>query len=223
MAEMVSWGSPVREKIMNDYTVYMHIFPNNKLYIGITSKSCAEYRWGKNGENYDKQPLVRNAIKKYGWDNIQHIVLINGLSKEWACKIEQCLIAQHRSNEYKYGYNMTAGGEGRFDSHLSDETKELLRQINIGKTYSSEVGKKRSETFKQKRANGWKKPPMSDEQKEKLRKANLGKHHTEETKKKMSNSKKGKKSSKPMSDETKRKISEAVKKQWAEHKTWYYK
>lgn len=71
--------------------------------------------------------------------------------------------------------------------------------------------------------NGWTKPSMSEETKEKLRQANLGKHHTEETKKKMSNSRKGKKPSKPMSDGTKRKISEAVKKQWAEHRTWYYK
>ena len=44
----------------------------------------------------------------------------------------------------------------------------------------------------------------------------------EETKKKMSNTRKGRKPNKPMSEETKQKISEAVKKQWAEHKTWYY-
>ena len=36
------------------FTVYMHITPSNKRYIGITSRSTEE-RWGKNGCHYKDQ------------------------------------------------------------------------------------------------------------------------------------------------------------------------
>lgn len=45
----------------NNYTVYMHIFPNNKVYIGITSRN-PKYRWN-NGKNYKKQCLIARAIQ----------------------------------------------------------------------------------------------------------------------------------------------------------------
>ena len=47
------------------YSVYIHTFPNDKKYIGITSWK-PELRWGANGANY-KNPYMVNAIKKYGW------------------------------------------------------------------------------------------------------------------------------------------------------------
>ncbi len=200
------------------YSVYVLKFPDNTAYIGITSHSV-EIRWGKNGKNYHKQPHIWEKIQKYGWDNIEHSVIVKNLTRDQAESEERKLIA-------KFGdalLNQTTGGERGFTRTHTDETKEKLRQKNLGKTYSKEIGEKRAETIRQKKENGWTKPPMSEETKEKLRQANLGKHHSEETKKKMSSARKGKKSSKPMSDETKRKISEAVKKQWAEHKTWFYK
>ena len=63
------------------YTVYKHTFPNNKVYIGITSQSVSR-RW-RNGEGYrNKQQLIYRAILKYGWDNIKHIYdVCNGKRK----------------------------------------------------------------------------------------------------------------------------------------------
>ena len=45
------------------WKVYVHIFPNNKLYFGITSKKLTA-RWG-NGTGYSKthQSVMYNAIK----------------------------------------------------------------------------------------------------------------------------------------------------------------
>ena len=50
---------------MKKYIVYMHIFPNNKKYIGITSKT-PNGRWeGGTGYNKIRQPMMYNAIQKY--------------------------------------------------------------------------------------------------------------------------------------------------------------
>ena len=50
--------------MLNDYTIYKHIFPNNKIYIGITKRK-PETRWNK-GKGYNSCPLMSKAIKKYG-------------------------------------------------------------------------------------------------------------------------------------------------------------
>lgn len=98
---------------MKKYCVYMHIFPNNKKYIGITCKK-PEARW-ENGNGYDKdhQPIMYNAIKKYGWKNIEHIIVKDNLSRTEANKLEQELIKKYKTNCKRYGdlfgYNMTDG------------------------------------------------------------------------------------------------------------------
>ena len=67
---------------MDKYTVYVHINKiNHKKYIGIT-KQKPEDRWGKNGENYKESPHFYAAIQKYGWDNFEHIILKENLTKE---------------------------------------------------------------------------------------------------------------------------------------------
>ena len=53
----------------NTYSVYMHVFPNDKVYVGITCTSL-EFRWGKNGYKYNTQQLMRRAIQKYGWGEL---------------------------------------------------------------------------------------------------------------------------------------------------------
>lgn len=71
---------------------------------------------------------MRNAINKYGWNNIEHVILFEGLTQEEACNKEIELIAEYKTNIHrygnKYGYNMTDGGEGTFGHKVSDETIE---------------------------------------------------------------------------------------------------
>ena len=52
-----------------------------------------------------------NAIKKYGWDNIEHIVLYEGLTDEEATEIEINLIEQYKSTDKEHGYNISRGGD----------------------------------------------------------------------------------------------------------------
>lgn len=91
----------------NNYTVYIHKFPNGKHYIGLT-KMSTDRRWGKNGEGYKTQ-YVYKAIQKYGWDNIKHIIYKDKLTAEEAMKLEQELIEQY--NSIIDGYNINPGGE----------------------------------------------------------------------------------------------------------------
>lgn len=108
-----------------NYIVYKHTTPSGKIYIGITSKK-AKYRWGKNGNKYKKNKHFYSAILKYGWENIEHEILFENLTKEEACQKEIELIAYYRSNEREFGYNKSIGGEINMGYHLSDETKKQL-------------------------------------------------------------------------------------------------
>lgn len=89
----------------------MHITPANKYYIGITSQLCTK-RWGVNGKNYNRHPYFYNAILKYGWDNIDHIILFENLSEKEAKQYEQDLIKFFNTNSSNFGYNLTYGGNG---------------------------------------------------------------------------------------------------------------
>lgn len=114
----------------------MHIFPNGKRYIGITCKR-PNARW-ENGTGYRSGSPMRNAINKYGWDNIEHVILFEGLTQDEACDKEIELIAKYKTNIHRhgdqYGYNMTDGGEGAFGHKLSEDAIEKMRQNRLGKT-----------------------------------------------------------------------------------------
>lgn len=85
----------------------MHEAPNGKRYIGIT-KQVPEDRWQR-GRGY-KSIYFHNAIIKYGWDNIEHHILGEGLTKQEACRLEKEYISKYKSNKRAYGYNINPGG-----------------------------------------------------------------------------------------------------------------
>lgn len=107
------------------WTVYIHLFPNGKRYVGITSQSPPENRWC-GGSGYSRQPLVGKAIKKYGWENIQHIIVIQTENKEEAFYAEKWLIATYHTNDVEYGYNLTSGGEGTLGRTMSEDSRRKL-------------------------------------------------------------------------------------------------
>ena len=91
------------------YTVYCHENrTNGKLYFGIT-KTSTRRRWSK-GKGYKTQHIFGKAIEKYGWDGFEHIILFTGLSEEKAKQTEIDLIREFKTQDGRYGYNITAGG-----------------------------------------------------------------------------------------------------------------
>lgn len=144
------------------FIVYKHTCPNGKVYIGITSRKPSR-RW-RDGEGYNHNPYFFNAILKYGWDNIKHEILFEGLSKENACKKEMELIEAYQSTLPQYGYNLSIGGEsGRIGTHQSVETRRKISEGNKGNKQSPIAREKISAAMKGKRC--------SEEHKEKLREA----------------------------------------------------
>lgn len=109
----------------NNYCVYRHTAPNGKVYIGITSQK-PEQRWAS-GKGYVHNKYFTNAIKKYGWDNIQHDILLDGLTSDQASEFERLYIYMYRSNTPNYGYNKTTGGEKGFS--LQGEYKAKFDEL----------------------------------------------------------------------------------------------
>ena len=218
-----------------NFTLYVHITPTNKKYFGITSQEV-ENRWQHDGAGYSHQKLFWRAIQKYGWDNIQHIVLANNLSKEWACKLEQDFIRDYQSNNPKYGYNNTLGGEGATGYKLTEEQIETRRRNSTGRKHSLESRKLMSEKQRgrvvtdEMRKNmslahlgktpSNKGKPFSIETRQHMSQAKLGKSgnhtqpHTEEAKRKISEHSKGK----IVSQETREKLRQKALEQWKRQK-----
>ena len=108
------------------YSLYMHVFPNGKLYIGITKDVKA--RWRAGGYYYKKQPKMWRAICKYGWNSIKHIVLKSDMTQVEAENAEKVLIATLGTIEN--GYNTAIGGKGLNGSYLSPYLSEM---VNAGR------------------------------------------------------------------------------------------
>ena len=133
------------------YTVYQHKNKiNGKVYIGITSRK-PEVRWGNNGCNYKSSPHFYSAIVKYGWDNFEHIILFENLTKEEACQKEQELIKEYNAMDNRYGYNCTSGGEF-FTMNEEARRKQSLAMMGnknaLGRVVSEETRRKISEAQK---------------------------------------------------------------------------
>ena len=92
----------------NCYTVYVHISPSGKRYYGLTCQQVKK-RW-LNGMGYIKNEHFYRAIQKYGWDAFKHEIVAEGLTREEACALEESLIAEHHTQDYRFGYNISAGG-----------------------------------------------------------------------------------------------------------------
>lgn len=145
------------------YTVYQHKNKiNGKVYIGITGR-IPEERWGYNGCNYKSSPHFYAAIQKYGWDNFEHNILFENLTKEQACIKEQELIKYFNSTDREFGYNATSGGEV---FTLSEDTKKKMSISMLGN--KNGLGHPCSEEKKQKISNAQKGKQLSEEHKEKL-------------------------------------------------------
>lgn len=100
----------------NKWTVYIHTVPKelsnyeyNKYYVGITSCSPKQ-RW-LNGKGYQNNKYFNKAINKYGWNNIEHEIIAKKLTENEAKEFEVSLISVLNSNNAKFGYNLTKGGD----------------------------------------------------------------------------------------------------------------
>ena len=83
------------------YKVYIHLKTGCWIYIGQTCQELEE-RW-QCGEGYKHNQMLYHQIQKYGWNNIQHLLYKDNLTKKEADKIEQDLIHFYAKNEVATG------------------------------------------------------------------------------------------------------------------------
>ena len=218
---------------MIEGVIYRYKSPSGKCYIGQTIDE-RKRRW--NFLNIDTQyggSKIENARKKYGPENFEYTVLMKVTGdnqsevKQYLNTLEIGFIRMYDS--FKNGYNLTEGGDGSVGYKVTEETKEKLRKVNVGKHLNDEhrkkigignSGKTRSEETRRKISDSlkgnisWNKEKnLSEEARRKISDSlkgnipwNKGKSMSKEQKKKLSEVHKGK----TLSEETKRKLSESL-------------
>ena len=107
-----------------DHCLYVHINKiNGKAYFGITRERPQD-RWGK-GSGYKEGTRIKNAIRKYGWDGFDHIVLFKELTNKEALDLEKYLIKTFKTQDKEIGYNVDSGGkEGYLTAEARRKSKE---------------------------------------------------------------------------------------------------
>ena len=152
------------------YTVYRHINKvSKKQYVGITCRPVKE-RWGFQGHGYKSNTCFYRAIKKYGWDNFEHKIIIHGLTKNQAIFWEQKLINHYRTTDKRFDYNLTTGGDC---FTFTNEVKQNMSKIA-----------KRNMTKEKRLHLSYKAKQLSEQRKLRIGKTNgfVGKHHNQKSK-----------------------------------------
>ena len=117
------------------FTIYRHITPDGKSYIGCTSNTIKQ-RWNV---GYKHCPLFRAVYEQYGWDGMQHETLATVSDESEAYKIEQEMITKYQSNNPDFGYNISMGGKATYAGlKHTDETKDKIRKANTGAVFTKE-------------------------------------------------------------------------------------
>lgn len=126
--------------------IYELRFPSGKSYVGQTKKKVGE-RWHLHRVRKNKCWYVANAIRKYGWKNVEKIV-IERVSDELLDERERYWIREMKTLK-PGGYNLTEGGdENPMDNedvrahHLEkmrDEDHRLAQKLRSEKMHADEA------------------------------------------------------------------------------------
>ena len=133
----------------SDRTYEIHSRKSGNYSAGRSYKCSGEKRWGKNGNGYHHNNHFLNAIQKYGWDNFEHIILEDNLTREEVGEAESKFIAIYDSTNSEKGYNISSGGEsGHVGVRMSEETRKKMSEMRKGKSFSQEHKNKISAALK---------------------------------------------------------------------------
>lgn len=101
------------------YYVYYHQTPDKLVYFGM-SKMQPNRRWKPSMYKFIS---LYSYIEKYGWNNIKHMVIQDGLTKDQALKIEDWLIRKAKADGFAINDRISSGW-------TKDESKRREYSLN---------------------------------------------------------------------------------------------
>ena len=168
---------------------------NGKCYVGLTTRSIEE-RWKEHCWDAIKPiQVLHKAINKYGADAFDVSTLasaIGGLDN--LKELEKQLVAQHNTL-VPNGYNLTLGGDGVFGLKFSEQSIQKCKLSHTGFVHSEDTKQKMKLAHSEEKNHFF------------------GQRHSEEAKARISAAKQGSIGPRlgiPVSEETRRKISETL-------------
>lgn len=178
---------------------------NQKMYVGQTIRTLEKR---KNQHLWQKvNSIFYRALNKYGKDNFSWFILRECHSRTEMNYWEDFYIRLFQSFG-KYGYNMRSDSNGY---NITEETRKKMSLAKLKNPVKYWLGKKHTPESKIKMSRKARERPLSFYKNRKKKVYVSGWKHTEESKTHMSEAAKNRP---PVSDETKRKLSEAQKRRW---------
>ena len=107
-------------------------------------KSLKKKRW-KSGDGYRCCTYFYNAILKYGWNNFEHEIVAENLTKDEAYSMEQKLIFELDTRNPSVGYNIRPGGE---KNYALSEIEQLKRIQTLKETVRENINNNHSRNIK---------------------------------------------------------------------------
>lgn len=124
------------------YYIYKHTnMINGKVYIGQTYQQ-PERRWQNGLSSYKNNEHFISSIKKYGWDNFKHKILLSDLTEEEMKYWEDYYIEFYDSRNPNKGYNKMKGGQ-----------KSPFQNLWQDKNFRAKMSKQQSELMKERLKN----------------------------------------------------------------------
>ena len=107
-------------QLQNNHTVYRHVSPSGKSYVGQTLNYKQRSYIHKRATTHCV--AFASAIKKYGWNNFEHQILATGLTLHAANHFEVFYI-NHFNSIAPNGYNIRGGGDNLM---VHEDTKKKI-------------------------------------------------------------------------------------------------
>lgn len=126
------------------YVVYCHTTPDGMQYIGTTCN--VKNRWIPALYKKNDTPF-KDAIERFGWENITHEVIASGLTREAALKLEDSLIKEG----LKAGSCLNVRRSGHRTQTDEYKKEQNVRKSNWRKTHPEEHRAYQREWMRKKR------------------------------------------------------------------------
>lgn len=166
---------------------------NNKIYIG-QSIHCYE-RFKQHRNSLKKCGAIYRAFEKYGIENFKFDIL-EECDRDQLDNLESYYIKLFNTISLEYRYsNLNSGGNA--NKIISEETRKKMSEGQLGKKYGKKISNETKEKIRQANIGRI----LTDEWREKIRQSNIGKIQSEESKEKNRLSHLGKKLSNKIRNE----------------------